>query len=50
MAAIGRKRRGAAVIAAAGVLLVGGTASEARVTGITFTKKTAFNGQSFGNV
>jgi len=31
-------------------LLVGGTASEARVTGIAFTRTTAFKGQSFGNV
>jgi hypothetical protein len=51
MAAIGRKGRGAAVVAA-GVLLVGSTASEARVTGITITKTTnpQFNGQTFGNV
>jgi len=50
MAAIGRKRRVATVVAAAGALLVGGTASEARVTGIAFTRTTAFKGQSFGNV
>src|SRR6266436_4394881 len=52
MAAIGRKRRVAAVFAAAGALLVGGTASEARVTRITISKTTSpqFNGQTFGNV
>src|SRR6266436_5923935 len=52
MAAIGTKRRVAAVFAAAGALLVGGTASEARVTRITISKTTSpqFNGQTFGNV
>src|SRR6266404_4231436 len=52
MAAIGGKRRVAAVFAAAGALLVGGTASEARVTRITISKTTSpqFNGQTFGNV
>ena len=52
MATIGGKRRVAAVFAAAGALLVGGTASEARVTRITISKTTSpqFNGQTFGNV
>ena len=51
MTALGRKRA-VAVVAAAGALLVGGTASEARVTSITVGKVTSpqFNGQSFGNV
>ena len=51
MTALGRKRA-VAVVAAAGALLVGGTASEARVTSITIGKVTSpqFNGQSFGNV
>src|SRR5712691_1016081 len=52
MATLTRKRRAAALVAAAVALLVGGTASEARVTRITISKVTSpqFNGQSFGNV
>src|SRR6266849_1472099 len=52
MAPLTRKRRAAALVAAAVALLVGGTASEARVTRITISKVTSpqFNGQSFGNV
>src|SRR6266404_1567076 len=52
MATIGGKRRIAAIFAAAGALLIGGTASEALVTRITISKTTSpqFNGQTFGNV